>query len=1446
MKLHISAGDIKLDNNYAIYGSLSTSGNSREILKYDSGNDLYVGGGIANNYYFAQTGDTNIHIYPFGDYIRFFTANSEAMRIVSGNVGIGTTSPTSLLQVAGATAPKITLSDTDATTQKHWFLESDSNKFNIGTTSDALVTDSIYRPLTINSSGYVGIGTTSPSALLTIASVVANVSNIVGGEPTSGGIIKIVSAGGTTSNVGGLEFKTAGSGSGYGWRITAPNLGDGETPLYFQRRSNSAAWTDSATILGTNGYMGIGTTSPYAKLTVWGSGTGTNQLVNFVNSASSSLFTLLENGNLGIATTSPYASLSVAGGSGVVANLFTATSSTATTTLAGGLSVAGSSGLTVLQNGNVGIGTAGPAVKTQIVSGNANPMTAGTPVGHLSLISASGNYGMWLGVAGTGSAWIQAARGDSGTTYDLLLQTNGGNVGIGITTPTSLLQVAGATAPKITLSDTDASSNQKHWFMESNTGSFNIGTTSDALVTNTSYRALTINSSGNVGIGTASPADNLVVQRDSGQASLAIKGTEAAGSYVNAYLTMETASTMRGKGLLLSETSTSKAWFAGVPYGNDLFQIGYASTGSAKENASGPYMTGQAKLVLLSSGNLGIGTTTPTSLLQVAGATAPKITLSDTDATTQKHWFLESDSNKFNIGTTSDALVTNTSYRALTINSSGNVGIGTTSPSALLTLFNIGAVGVGNIVGGEPTYGGVLKIVSAGGTTANVGGLEFKIAGTGSGYGWRITAPNLGDGETPLYFQRRSNSAAWTDSATILGTNGYMGVGTTTPYAKLSLVLNTSTLKDILVISTSTSGLIFKVDSYGATYADAAYTSPAADYAEYFLTSDRDLRPGEVICVDILQNNAVKRCQRGHDNNVMGVVSTKPAVIGNYIKRVIDKPDNYAIVGMLGQVEALASAENGPIGVGDSLTSASSTPGHAMRADGGDATMAVALEPLAAGSGKIKVLISRRNKSLAVEEVEALVVERIANMEIEDQVQTMIKQAVDNLNLDPKIQKIAQEEAGKLDAALTVGLNDANGQIASLKDKIFNFQLSIFNEFSNLNDKISNLNSQVAELGLTVASSTALAANIKVDEGGNLVIGPLPASPAPNVAGEGQGEGPKVEIVEPTEIAASSTQTALVVNQTGLGDVADFQAQGVSILTIAETGQVKVVGSLLVDGRIMLCTGGDCSNALDSAVDETMADLGVEGKVVAGAFEGYCADGFVWAPGSAKYGTLPGFCVMADLTPSPSPSQEREAWTNVSQGEAQYACQSLGAGYHLLSENEWLTLAENILQVVENDMDKEKAGAQLASSTSETPLTPLYKGGGTAFKLTNDNVIYNLAGGIAQWTSQNVTVAGLPALTPNPSPAPNVAGEGSDWYEYYQVADYKGLNIAPDYYLSDATNQIGKIKVDPLTPDPSPAPNVAGEGSLRGFVRGQGGIYGLDLSHAPTEKAANIGFRCGR
>jgi len=405
-------------------------------------------------------------------------------------------------------------------------------------------------------------------------------------------------------------------------------------------------------------------------------------------------------------------------------------------------------------------------------------------------------------------------------------------------------------------------------------------------------------------------------------------------------------------------------------------------------------------------GNLGLGTTSPFSTLSVSGST----------------WL---DSNIINFASTSASTLTLNYLASAT----------STIPNNKLYAWTIATSTTATPIFRIDTTSSGAGSVSA--TTSIRGGFVLDDGAFNyDSYAGIASVDSLSTG--PMAFDDNAGILSWMDmpvstttadivmsySAQIGGTsiltvyseskgtgggikNGRIGIGTTSPYALLSLATTTNQLIDLFAISTSTSGIVFKVDSYGRTYGDGAYASPAADYAEYFYTNSVDLKSGEVVCVDVLENNAVKRCERGADNNVMGIVSTKPAVIGNYIKAAEADPSHYTIIGMLGQVDAFVSTENGPINIGDSLTSASTTPGFAMRASGGDSTVGIALGPMASSTGKIKVLISRRNKSLVVEEVEALVVERVAGMKIEDKVSQMIQQSVDSLDLDPKITAFA-------------------------------------------------------------------------------------------------------------------------------------------------------------------------------------------------------------------------------------------------------------------------------------------------------------------------------------------------------------------------------------------------------------------------------------------------------
>jgi hypothetical protein len=113
--------------------------------------------------------------------------------------------------------------------------------------------------------------------------------------------------------------------------------------------------------------------------------------------------------------------------------VLTSASSLASANLTGTVTVSGS---------NVGIGTATPTgiLNVKGTGGDAMPATSGSTqsAGLVTRLQQGGGIGsvMDIGGNGGGGSWIQVTEaGDLATNYKLLLNPNGGNVGIGTTSP---------------------------------------------------------------------------------------------------------------------------------------------------------------------------------------------------------------------------------------------------------------------------------------------------------------------------------------------------------------------------------------------------------------------------------------------------------------------------------------------------------------------------------------------------------------------------------------------------------------------------------------------------------------------------------------------------------------------------------------------------------------------------------------------------------------------------------------------------------------------------------------------------------------------------------------------------------------------------------------------------------------------------------------------------
>lgn len=212
-------------------------------------------------------------------------ANTNVMTLTqAGNVGIGITAPLTKLQVVGTTllssastygASTAAISVFNGSSSANYY-KADNHYWQLASGTDTL---------TINSAGNVGIGNTSPQAKLDVLSgsgIAGGMYVAVTGEtygPNSisarasvydvAGTVLRVGAHANGVNTGALiNFNaynsTDGATGAYVGAVAGPT-GNGPANFVIGRRTSTQAWAESLRV-DTSGNVGIGTTSPQAKL----------------------------------------------------------------------------------------------------------------------------------------------------------------------------------------------------------------------------------------------------------------------------------------------------------------------------------------------------------------------------------------------------------------------------------------------------------------------------------------------------------------------------------------------------------------------------------------------------------------------------------------------------------------------------------------------------------------------------------------------------------------------------------------------------------------------------------------------------------------------------------------------------------------------------------------------------------------------------------------------------------------------------------------------------------------------------------------------------------------------------------------------------------------------------------------------------------------------------
>ena len=156
-----------------------------------------------------------------------------------------------------------------------------------------------------------------------------------------------------------------------------------------------------------------------------------------------------------------------------------------------------------------------------------------------------------------------------------------------------------------------------------------------------------------------------------------------------------------------------------------------------------------------------------------------------------------------------------------------------------------------------------------------------------------------------------------------------------------------------ICIDGSTSGTPNKLRFYAESFA-----STATDLAEMYSTHPEEkIESGDVVELDSAGNLFVAKTKNKMSSKIFGVIATNPGLQLSGVDEATGKADttNGRFVALKGRVPVKVSIENGPIVVGDYLTS-SSTPGVAMRATDAGQVIGRALDALAK-DGTVRVFV---------------------------------------------------------------------------------------------------------------------------------------------------------------------------------------------------------------------------------------------------------------------------------------------------------------------------------------------------------------------------------------------------------------------------------------------------------------------------------------------------------
>ncbi len=832
----------------------------------------------------------------------------------SGNVGIGTSSPSTKLEVStsfGTETLKVTQTDTTGATQATVRLSHGSGTqatYSVGegyavtgtTTSAPFVfTTNNTERMRLDASGNLGIGTSSPTSgyKLDVAGNIYASSGLFSSKNGanqvyvgaagqmdfgSGGSDLII---GTTASP--IRFGSVPTNTEWMRLDSAGNLGLGVTPSAWSSNQRSLQIRDSggftgafyagfgAVGVGSNNFYGGGASSTYIATgfaSKYEQISGQHQWFNAPSGTAGNPITFTQamtldaNGNLGVGTSSPSDKLQVTGGTlrventlgygatmlntsgmGMYMTLADQGNSSAVGTNNGSLIFYNSGNTTermrIDASGNVGIGTTSPAYKLQVnnnatVGIGASSLSGISPILYLDngntangsvtikshnvgsgnvigayrmAVSPDGTNYSWAGMAALEDAnanaatlafYTSAGNASGASSTERMRIDSAGNVGIGTSSPVSRLEVnsGSGTAPvlsvyatnptfgagdalgTISFGSTDSGNNipaasisgLNETASSSANGIIRFSTRTASSVT----EKMRLDSAGNVGIGVTPSAwfgTISAMQVGSGGSLWSSKSTPN--------------NTVIGSNYYVDSASATDRYLANDRATHYQQNDGQHIWRTAPSGTAGNAITFTQAMTLDASGNLGVGTTSPAS---TAGVTLSKtsnvayeallptvasIAFGYNNSGSANAWGASTGTAFFGTPQAVPITFTTGAVERMRLDSAGNVGIGTSSPSNRL---QVEATSNTAYSPSNTLAGGVLAYVKNASTTNSTDAtIRLEATGSNSLAASSISSVHTGDGQSALTFGTRTSGASDVTEKMRIDSAGNLGLGVT-------------------------------------------------------------------------------------------------------------------------------------------------------------------------------------------------------------------------------------------------------------------------------------------------------------------------------------------------------------------------------------------------------------------------------------------------------------------------------------------------------------------------------------------------------------------------------------------------------------------------------------------------------------------------------------------